>query len=372
MNRPVEQAGRGLRILLVTNLYPSESDPVFGSFVERQVRGLRRLGCTVRVVANTDRRNTGFARAIKYVSLLIRSLFAARFGSYDIVVGHFLYPTAAIAHIASRICGAPYVLVAHGTDVNSAAGNGRIARAVRKSLADAALVDAVSGSLEAQLRGSLALPESVPTIALHMGIDADRFHPCPDARERLGWDARERVALFVGNLVPVKNVDKLIDAFALVSRSYDRSRLLILGDGPLRARLAQQATAAGLEQRVTFGGQVGQDNVALAMAGADVLVLPSRSEGIGTVLLEAMACGTPVVASRVGGVPEIVRDAVTGRLVEPGSVEGLAHALDEVLAEGKDAYAAACIEAAEKAGSDRQAARFLDAVNAVMSGREVE
>lgn len=125
-------------------------------------------------------------------------------------------------------------------------------------------------------------------------------------------------------LVPVKGLDGLLEAVRLVSDAVPDVRLLVLGDGPLRAALESRAAALGLGRRVWFAGH--QADVPCWLAAMDVFVLPSLAEGLPMSLLEAMAAGRPVVASRVGGVPEVVRDGLEGRLVPPGDVRALAGA----------------------------------------------
>ena len=140
-----------------------------------------------------------------------------------------------------------------------------------------------------------------------------------------------RHVLFAGALTPVKGVDVLLRAFAEAVARGPKSRLLLAGDGPERRRLSTLAAAEGVAARVEFLGHV--DHVALRelMRTAVVVVLPSRSEGLGLVVLEAMASGTAVVASRVGGIEEIVRDGWNGILVAPDDPRVLAEALLDVI-----------------------------------------
>jgi len=259
-----------MRILLVSNMYPSTRNPIFGSFVQRQVRGLEAAGADVRVVANDDAQTGGLAAARKYLKLMVAARNAARRGESDVVVGHFLYPTAAIARAAAHVAGIPFVLVAHGSDVTSAAGSGRVARWSRDAVGDAALVVCVSRALEGRLRSELALDPDLPTAVVDMGIDTDRFHPRPDARGLLGWESEERVAIFAGNLVPVKGIDVLIDAFEMLRSRDACDRLIIVGEGASDGELRAQSKRAGLGEHVEFAGRMGAEELALHMAAADV------------------------------------------------------------------------------------------------------
>jgi glycosyltransferase involved in cell wall biosynthesis len=351
-----DQGGEGagpLRILLLSNMWPSDADPTFGTFVSRHVAALREAGAVVTVVANERRRSGAAANLRKYVSLLRRSSRAAGRGEYDLVCGHFLYPTAAITRVAARRAGLPYVLVAHGTDVRSLGRRDPIAWASRRALEGAALVVTVSQDLGRRVRGDLQIPPSVPLEVVNMGVDAELFQPDPTARGRRAVPDSERLVLFVGNLIPDKGVDVLLTAF---DRLHGRSlvdRLVVVGSGPSEESLRAQAQGP-----VTFLGAVAHGELPSWMAAADVLVLPSRREGLGLVLLEAMACGTPCVASRVGGIPEILGERC-GALVPPEDPEHLAEAIAQVLGRGKEHYEDACRRTALQNTVGEQALRFL-------------
>jgi glycosyltransferase involved in cell wall biosynthesis len=160
-------------------------------------------------------------------------------------------------------------------------------------------------------------------------------------------ERRDRAYLFaIGRHVPQKGFDILIDAFALIADDYPELDLLIAGDGPERAQLERHAAG----QRVEFVGAVSSDRAFGLYAGASGFVLPSRHEPQGIVVLEAMAAGAPVVATRVGGVPETVRDGLNGLLVDGVDPAALAAGLrrlldDEASAKARCAQAAVDVEA---------------------------
>jgi len=342
-------------------MWPSEAHPVFGGFVARNVDALRRCGADVEVIANEDPHPGAVSSTLKYARLLRRVRAGASGRSYDAVIGHYLYPTAAIARVAARSIGSPLVLVVHGTDVRSVHRKDPFAWAARRALRSADLVVTVSRALARTVRDDLGVPESIPVVPIHMGIDEDVFVPDPHARRALGLAATERIILFVGNLVPTKGIDVLQAAFERLVADNLADRLVIVGCGSLEGsvrRWAENADVAGL---VTLTGYMEQQQVAQWMAAADVLALPSRNEGLGLVLLEAMACGTPCVASKVGGVPEVLTGK-TGVLVEPGDADALAKGLAHVLAEGPDTYRERCIAAARGHGTRTKAAELLEAI----------
>jgi glycosyltransferase involved in cell wall biosynthesis len=163
------------------------------------------------------------------------------------------------------------------------------------------------------------------------GVDLDLFQRAPsDLRAALGLESAE-VVLYVGRFAPLKNVSLLIEAFALLRRARPRARLVLVGEGALERRLRGQARRLGLEAAVLFVGARPLGDLPRYYAAADVFALPSSFDNSPNVLLEAMACELPVVATRVGGVPRYVEDGANGLLVEPGQPDRLAAALARVL-----------------------------------------
>lgn len=180
--------------------------------------------------------------------------------------------------------------------------------------------------------------------ARRSGVTADRTHVVPSGFEPAKFAGavaadpfpqvgRPRIG-FVGRLASSKRPDLLLRAFDLVQQP---AYLVIVGDGPERRRVHAMAAASGRRERVHLTGFVAHERVPAVLASLDLLVLPSDYEELGSVLLEAMATGLPVVATRAGGIPEVVRDGVTGLLVPPGDMQALAGAIDSVLADPQHA-----------------------------------
>lgn len=205
--------------------------------------------------------------------------------------------------------------------------------------------------------------DGVPDERIHVvpsGADPARFAgEHPDPRPDL---ARPRV-VFVGRLGRQKGVEALIDA---VPHLRSDVPVAIVGDGPLRPALEERARRLGVADRVTFTGFVPHAQVPAHLRHADLLVLPSAYEELGSILVEALHAGLPVVASAVGGIPDIVRDGVTGRLVPPGDARALAAAIDDLVAHPVvlAAFAAAARRAAPDYGWDGLARRVLDVYRA--------
>ena len=168
-------------------------------------------------------------------------------------------------------------------------------------------------------------------VVVRDAIDPERIRRATpvDVRARCGLPTDAVLVLAVGALVPPKGHEHLLAALPRVIARVPRAHLVVAGEGPLRAALEAQARALGCADRVRLPGAI--DDLPGWFAAADVVAMPSVQEGLGTSLLDAMAAGRPVVASSTGGIPEVVRDGVDGRLVPPADPVALADALAEVL-----------------------------------------
>jgi glycosyltransferase involved in cell wall biosynthesis len=258
-----------------------------------------------------DRRAGGKRR---YLDLAWSARSAARRFRPDVVYSHFLVPAGLIADLASD---APLVATAHGRDVRNVGAIPGVRTAKRVLVRRAAALVAVSDYLRRELEAKV--PEARgKTHVVDSGVDLERFRPrdASEARRELGWEGDGPAFLCLGSLTERKNVARLADAFERLGRG----RLAFVGDGPLRGALAGRPG-------VTLAGRVPHDDVACWIAAADVVCQPSLVEPLGQAVLEAMASGRPVVATRIGGPPEFVPPEA-GVLVDPLDEDALVAALD--------------------------------------------
>jgi glycosyltransferase involved in cell wall biosynthesis len=254
---------------------------------------------------------------------------------------HCAFPDGVGVALAASWLGLPYVITAHGSDINVYASKALLRPQIRWALRGARGLIAVSGPLLERVR---VLASPTPPRLAHIpcaGFDPAAFgaEPREAARRALRLPPSGRVALFVGNLVAVKGADVLLDAWERLAARGGlglEDRLVIVGDGRERPRLEERAEARGLAPRISFAGAVPFAQVPRWMSASDVLCVPSRSEGTPNVVIEALASGRPVVASRVGGVPEVVRHGENGLLVPPEYPVALAEALASALGRAWD------------------------------------
>lgn len=356
---------------MLSHMYPSAVNWTAGIFVHEQVRALVRRGHDVRVVSPTGWappllprwrafREVPGVDVVQGVPVLHPrklSLPGARLGPrngdamllsiarplrrvherwpFDVIHAHMLVPDGWAAARMGRSLRVPVVATAHRADVLDVPVRGPSSRAqVADAVASIDQVCAVSAAI-AGAAEALARPRR-PVAVVPNGADTTVFAPreASEARARLGLPAEGPVVTYVGKLVPRKGVDALVEAMGILARRPGGAPLLVAGGiGPMLEGLERRAAELGVADRIRFVGKIPHDDVGWWMAAGDVFVLPSHSEGLPTVVCEAMNCGRPVVATAVDGTPEIVRDGETGLLVPPRDPEALAAALARVLEE---------------------------------------
>jgi glycosyltransferase involved in cell wall biosynthesis len=338
-----------MRLLLMTNVFPSPRRPTQGTFNRELVAGLREAGDDVRVVvpvpwtdllwakiAGAPERDAsypvwwfpprvGYATYHRWMSrsLLAPALRAARLWAPDLVLGYWTHPDSTVALEIARRLGVPGVVLAGGTDIQLLTRHAARRRIIIDTLRAADRVLTVGAALR-----DAAIALGVPPNRIGVferGVNRQRFFPASPAaaRQRLGLPSDRPIVLWVGRMVPVKGLDVLLKSWSTVARAPSRPLLLLIGDGDDRRALEQQA--AGLGDSVRFIGSIEHGGLPDWYRAADCVVLPSRSEGVPNVLLEGLACGTPFVASAVGGVGTLADGEST--TVPPEDVAALTAAL---------------------------------------------
>lgn len=354
-----------VKTLLFSTLFPSSVRPTHGIFVETRLRELLKTGeIETKVVAPVpwfpfsseyfgtygklaatprhEKRNgidvhhpryflppkvgmnvaphTLAHGALPTIREIIREGF-----DFDLIDAHYFYPDGVAAAFIGKALGKPFIVTGRGTDLNLIPDY----PAPRRLILEAADAAAASIGVSQALIERLA-EIGAPADKLHVirnGVDLDRFQPLnmESARQQIGIDVLpgERLLLSVGNLVELKGHHLAIQSLSRIPEA----KLAIVGEGHEKSRLKALARQHGVEDRVYLAGMVAQDNLRFWYNAADVLVLCSSREGMPNVLLEAMACGTPVVATNVGGIAEIVSNDYVGTLMVTRTADALVSSL---------------------------------------------
>lgn len=346
-----------IRTLLFSSLYPSGVRPGHGIFVETRLRELLNSGrVETRVVAPVPwffSKNPRFGDYARMAQIAGREMhngidilhpryfllpkvgmtmapFSMALGAvpairkllhegfdFDLIDAHYYYPDCVAAALLAKWFRKPLVATARGSDINLISRYPIQRRLIRWTAAQAKASVCVSHALSKVL-ASIA-DESARIEVFTNGVDLARFQPQEpaSARQALGWPDMPTL-LSVGNLVENKGHHIAIELLSVLPEF----RLVIVGAGPEMSRLQALSGSLGVAGRVTFVGSVPQERLSTYYGASNILLLASNREGWPNVLLESMACGTPVVATNVGGVPEIVRTPEAGRISDERSVAG--------------------------------------------------
>ena len=354
-----------MKVLTFSSLYPNTARPEHGIFVETRLRQLVASGQAQSTVvapvpwfpfahpafggysafARTPRSETRNGIEVLHPRfpvlpkvgmtlaplLLYRAVVALverlhRERSFDLVDAHYFYPDGVAAVMLGRRLGIPVVVTARGTDINLIAEYRLPRRMIRWAARHAAAVISVSRALKEKL---LALgADADRTHVLRNGVDYQLFRPLERGPVREALGMKRRTLLSVGNLLAFKGHGIAVEALALLPEC----DLVVVGDGPDRGAFEALARQCGVAGRVRFAGSLDQEALAQYYAAADALVLASSREGWPNVLLEAMACGTPVIATSVGGVGEIVTAPEAGIVLAERSAPALADGVRRLFA----------------------------------------
>ena len=352
-----------LRVLVFSSLFPNESEPFKGLFVEQRVRKWHAQGHTdTRVVApvpwwpcrhrmfgkygvyaavpHVDNRSgipilypryptlpkIGMTIAPLLMALavlpVLRKLIR-RGWSFDIIDAHYFYPDGVAAVLVGRWLGKPVIVTARGSDLNLISRYRLPRQMIRWAARRAAMNVTVATTLRDRLIAIGIDPRQVQVVP--NGVDTDVFAPRDRQTARAELGLPGPLLISVGRLVKGKGHDLVIEAL----RDLPGWHVAIIGDGE-QSGLRAVAQRFGVADRVRLVGAVEQSRLAAYYCAADALVLASEMEGMPNVLLEALACGTPVVASAVGDVRQIVTSPVAGRVLTERSATAIAHAVREL------------------------------------------
>lgn len=356
-----------LRLLTYTTLYPNPEQPRHGIFVEQRLRQLVRSGeaashvvapvpwllrdVSVRQIPAHEVRHeipidhprypvvpkVGMSIAPALLAATtMRALERARRAGHDFAAidAHYLYPDGVAAVWLARRLRKPVVLTARGSDVNLLPLYTLPRRQILWAAKHARAIITVSRALEERLV-ALGVPADRVT-TLRNGVDLDFFRPVDREAARRGLDLDGPTLLSVGHLEEHKGHRIVIEALAALPGT----TLVIAGDGPQAGALRSFARSLGVADRVRFVGVLPQNELPTWYGAADALALASSREGMPNVVLEALACGTPVVATAVGGVPEIVSTPAAGVLMVRRDAAALVDAFQTLTRSGHDRAAA--------------------------------
>jgi glycosyltransferase involved in cell wall biosynthesis len=341
-------------ILLISNLYPNCNETTRGLFIKQLTESFAKQ-TTVTVIAPLPfnpkelviRKNRVPKQEVidgitvyhpRYVVIpkLFRSLTGYFFysgikklvgrlvkkGLADVISAHWVYPDGFGAVQAAKHFGKPIAVHGLGCDINEYTKFQRRKRLITQTLNDSDINIVKSQELKNKIT-ALGV-EAAKTFVIHNGVDQKKFvkRNVKEVRQQLDLETEQKYLLFVGNFQIEKGLVHLINAVSLIKEQ--SLTLLIIGSGPLQDEMVELVKQLNIEDKVIFLGRKEHQEIPLYLAAADLLCLPSLREGCPNVVLESLSCGTPVVASRVGAVPDILTNDTFGVMVEAEDPKALA------------------------------------------------
>jgi teichuronic acid biosynthesis glycosyltransferase TuaC len=354
------------RILIITNLYPNSREPVKGLYIKQLVDYLRadyeirviaplpwlpgwvatrwRPAMTVPLVETVDGmvvyhprylvipKVLRFTHGFTFAQCIRRSIRALRGDfAFELISVHWMFPDVFGTVLAAKALPVPVVAHALGCDVNDYLKYPLRRRMIRWALLRASAVVAKSEEIAAKVR-ALGV-DSSKVEAIHNGVDRELFRVREKFAQRaaLMLPTDKKIILFVGNFAVEKGINFLLEAAAQLREARGDFMLCMIGDGPLRSGVEAKLRELGIAGFTSLLGSIPHRKISCYLNAADVLCLPSLREGCPNVVLESLASGTPVVASAVGAIPEMMARSRIGFMTEPGNVAGLTAMLDRAM-----------------------------------------
>jgi N-acetyl-alpha-D-glucosaminyl L-malate synthase BshA len=344
-----------LRILMVSDCFPSHANPYLCTFVEdlakriSKIVNLYLLTLKRKGDPNEEKINNVHIFRVTHIENPLYTFLDApiiisaivklvRQLSIDIIHAQFAYPSGFYATLAKKIVKKPVVITTHRYDVinlkedKGIPGIPFFRPCLIYALKNADAILAVSEAIKKETLNLGADPEK--TFVVYNAVDENVFNPNIDGtqvRRELGIEQNEKIIFTLGHLIPRKGIQYLLRAFPMVISRYEKVKLIIGGDGPEKERLIELSETLGLKNKVIFMGRIPKDRLPLFYATSNLFVLPSLHEGHCVALLEAMASGLPIVATKVGGNKESVIDGYNGFLVPPKNPSALSKAILKIL-----------------------------------------
>ncbi len=261
-------------------------------------------------------------RMITYViSLFFNLIWIIWKYKIQIIHAHSVIPTGFMSSIASKIMGKPLFITAHGMDINNFEKKPFFNYFISRAMNSSSKSIAVSEDLAKKMRKMVNDENKI--VVLRNAVDTGRFNPTKNRsiRKDFGIRDEEILILFVGYLDEFKGIFELINAFNKITAENSNVKLMMVGTGPKKEDLLEILNKVGIEDKVIFTGVVEHQKIHRYYQSADIFVLPSYTEGLPVSILEAMATGVPVVATSVGGVPELITHGLNGFIVPPRDEE---------------------------------------------------
>lgn len=308
-------------------MYPSEQSKTYGIFVKNQVDLLREMGLNVDVIANTSTKKGKINLVKKYGSFFLRNAinFIFKGWKYDVVHVHYIFPTGLLALLYKWIWRKKLIITSHGGDIDQMVKVGNLTNKwTSRIVKEADHVISVGEQLKNDLHEKFGVPNDKISV-INMGVNRDVFHlyDKQKVRYQLGIDQEQKMILFVGNLIYAKGIVDLAESMKVLVKTDPLIKLHLIGEKKDIVFFEKfEQDYLKFTDNIIIHDAKEQEALALWFSAADIFILPSYMEGFGLVALEAMACGTPVIGSDVGGLHHLLASD-TGLKIQPKNIDDI-------------------------------------------------
>lgn len=347
-----------MKICLVPTMFPKYKGDYYGSFVFDEAKLLVKKGFEVHVVTQHNPHTKyneiidgihihrfkwlepkqfkalvhfkGLKDNLRFITYLISLFFKViriiRKHDIEIIHAHSTIPTGFIGVIVGKIMGKPVFITTHGMDVNNFIETSFLKQLMLFSLKSCDKIICVSEDL-ANTIADLGIDSKI--VVLRNAVDTNKFKPLKnmEIRQKYGIKKNSILILFVGYLDVFKGIFELIDAFFEVNKENNDLKVMIIGEGPQESKIKDKVSKLKLDTSIIFTGKISSEDIPQYYQAADIFVLPSYTEGTPLAVIEAMACGLPIIASNVGGISEIVISNENGFIISPKNIKELSSKL---------------------------------------------
>jgi len=321
-----------MRLLLISNVYPDKHKPYAGKYILLHKYYLELKGVKCHILSPEDNRQGRWRSFWKYFRMLPAVFRETMVSDFDVIHAHWIIPSGLLGLLISRLCKKPLVLTSHGAFVDGLDQRGWLFRSlIPYIIRQADAVIAVGENHRKMISRISGLPSDA-IYKINMGV---RLKNIPVsrrlAREELSLSPQKKIVIFLGNLYFRKGADVLLKAVNRLEPDPEELLVILAGQGPEEMALRGLSKELGLEAVLRMVGPVLSENVMTWLAAADLCVIPSRTESFGLVAIEAMAAGTTIVASNIGGLKETIRDGENGILFPVDDDESLSEKLQVLI-----------------------------------------
>ena len=355
-----------MKILVATTMFPNKYNPFSGVFIKNQIKLLRdKFGIESIVITGDGSNHLTILILKKYLLFFIRIIWSAFFKRFDLIHVHFSYPTGFLSLICKWITGKKLIITIHGSDINQHQKMNILSRyLIKQTLNTCDHIIAVSDDLRMKMISQFGISTEKLSV-INMGFDRNIFcfHQNEEEKRKETF-----IILFVGRLIPVKGFELLIDAIEKLNlQANSNFECVVIGEGSHRAQYEKTAKEKRLDKIFRFIEPLGQKKIATWMRKSNIVVIPSYQEGFGLVAIESLACGTPVIASKVGGLKEIIQDGINGYFITPGEVDELEEKINLVMNNPNIIPSEVCVESISQFDAELKVGQIKDLYTTIIA-----